>query len=90
MADLALAIERYLQQASPGNINNAAFMDQALPHLEKIKQVFATVKSRRLLMLQNTLHLTAQTAADRHEQGLWEVFANMALLAWLGEPDEQR
>jgi len=32
LEDLALAIKRYLAQVSPGNINNAAFVDYALPH----------------------------------------------------------
>jgi len=86
LADLARAIERYLLQASPGNINNSAFMDQALPHVEKIKHVFATAKPKRLSMLQNTLHLTAQTAANRNERELWEIFADMALLVWLEKP----
>src|SRR5262245_46171792 len=74
LADVALAIERYLLQASPGNINNAVFMDQALPHLEKIKQVFATAKPKRLSMLRNTLHLNARTAVNRHGREWWGVF----------------
>jgi hypothetical protein len=83
LEDLGLAIERYLTQVSPENINNAAFVDQALPHVEKIKQLFATAKPNRLRMLENTLHVTAQTAANRHEREFWEIFAGMALLAWL-------
>jgi hypothetical protein len=83
LEDLGLAIERYLAQVSPENINNAAFVDQALPHVEKIKHVFATAKPKRLSMLRNTLHVAAQTATNRHEREFWEIFAGMALLAWL-------
>jgi hypothetical protein len=68
LEDLELAIERYLTQVSPENINNAAFVDQALPHVEKINQLFATTKPKRLSMLRNTLHLTAQTAANPKER----------------------
>jgi len=81
LADLALAIKRYLAQASPGNINNFAFVDASLPHLEKIKQVIATAKPRRLSQLQRTLELTAQSVSDPNEKSLWRVFAIVALAA---------
>jgi len=70
LADLQLAINRYLAQASPGNINNAAFADAALPHLEKIKQVFATAKPRRLSQLQRTLEMTANSVDPKEKNPL--------------------
>ena len=73
LADLALGIERYLAQASPGNINNAAFVDYALPHLQKMKQLFATAKPKRLRMLANTLRITAEAASDPKERDLWNM-----------------
>jgi len=74
LTGLALAIERYLVQAAPGNRNNSAFLEYAQPHLEKFKQVLATAKPRRISMLQRTLEITAQTA-DRDEKMWWELCA---------------
>jgi hypothetical protein len=82
LAELALAIKYYLAQAAPGNINNAAFVDAALPHLEKIKQVLATAKRRRLSQLRRTLELTAKSA-DPKEKAYWEIFAGLALQKWV-------
>ena len=77
LADLALGIKRYLAQLGPGNINNAAFIDAAMPHLEKMKQVIATAKPRRLSQLHRTLQLTAQ-ASDPKEKTFWELYAMFA------------
>lgn len=87
LEELGLAIERYLAQVSPDNINNAAFVELALPHLEKMKQVLATAKPARISMLKNTLQITAQTAANRQERQLWELFQDMALMAWITAND---
>ena len=82
LTDLARAIERYLTQVAPGDRNNAAFVEAALPHLEKFKQVLATAKPKRISMLQRTLQITAQTA-EPNERPYWKLYAALATLAWM-------
>jgi hypothetical protein len=83
LTDLARAIERYLTQVAPGDRNNAAFVDYALPHLEKIKHVFATAKPRRISMLRRTFEIYAETAANRKERSYWALYAALATNAWM-------